>query len=88
MLIHTPANGSPSFWRTSSISPSLADSGLSREKSCVLAPVGSRMAICMALRSAMGSLKRLTVDGGGGYVLIRLGAAGVTGGGRIGVVVE
>jgi len=73
MLIQAPANGSPSLCRTSITSPNLTHSGLSREKSCVRPPVGSRMAICMAFSSFMGSLQRFHVDGGGGYVLIFLG---------------
>lgn len=65
--MQTPANGSPFFWRTRRISPTLAASGLVLLKSAVRAPVGSRTEICSAWRSPIGFLNLAAGEGGGGY---------------------
>lgn len=70
MLRHTPANGFPSLNVTSRISPGRILSGLERAKSRCRAPVGSRIERWDLLTSAMGSGKRLRVEGGGGYVFM------------------
>lgn len=68
--MHTPAKGSPVFRRTKRMSPTLAASGLVREKREVRAPVGSRREIWEDVRSLMGSLNLEAGEAGGAMALI------------------
>ena len=64
--MQTPAKGSPFLRRTRRMSPTFADSVFSFEKRLLRAPVGSRIAIWVLVKSSNGSLHTALAEGGGG----------------------
>lgn len=67
--MHTPANGSPVRCRTSRMSPSLAASGFSFEKSRVRAPVGSSVASEALVRVESGWGQVFLIEGAGAMMV-------------------